>query len=54
VSAFASRPFKAQFAGVPKHDLAVALHVLVEPDAGAGLRQDHFKRGLAAFERITP
>jgi hypothetical protein len=39
---------------VPKHDFAVALHVLVEPDARAGLRQDHFKPGLAAFQRITP
>jgi hypothetical protein len=33
---------------------AVAFHVLVEPDAGAGLGQDHFKRCLAALKRITP
>ena len=37
-----------------KYGLAVTLHVLVEPDARAGLRQDHFKPGLAAFQRITP
>jgi hypothetical protein len=39
---------------VSKHGLAVAIHVLIESDAGADLRQDHFKSGLAAFQRITP
>jgi hypothetical protein len=36
-----------------KHGLAVALHVLVEPDARAGLGQEHFEGGLAALQRIT-
>jgi hypothetical protein len=36
-----------------KHRLTVAFHVLVEPNARSGLRQDHFERGLAALKRIT-
>ena len=33
---------------------AVALHVFVEPDAGAGLGHDRCERGLANLKRITP
>jgi hypothetical protein len=28
--------------------------MLVEPDAGPGLGQDHLKRNLAALQRIRP
>jgi hypothetical protein len=34
---------------VAKYGLAVAFHLLVEPDASGSLSQDHLKRGLAAF-----
>src|SRR5262249_32386118 len=34
--------------------LAVALHMLVEPDAGAGLGHDRCERGLADLKRIAP
>ena len=44
--------FKAELAGMPKHGLAVALHVLVESNAWPGLGQDHLKRGLATLQRI--
>ena len=33
---------------------AVALDMLVEPDAGAGLGHDRRERGLADLKRITP
>ena len=33
---------------------AVAFHVFVEPDAGAGLGHDRCERGLADLKRITP
>jgi hypothetical protein len=33
---------------------AVALQVLVEPDAGAGLGHDRCERGLADLQRIAP
>jgi hypothetical protein len=33
---------------------AVALNMLVEPDAGAGLGHDRCERGLADLKRITP
>jgi hypothetical protein len=33
---------------------AVAFHVFVEPDAGAGLGHDRCERGLADVKRITP
>jgi hypothetical protein len=33
---------------------AVALDMLVEPDAGAGLGHDRCERGLADLKRITP
>jgi hypothetical protein len=38
---------------VAKHGLTVAFDVLVEPDARAGLGQDHLQRDLAALKRIT-
>jgi hypothetical protein len=38
---------------VPKHDLAIALDMLVEPDAGASLGQHARKCGLADLKRIT-
>jgi signal transduction histidine kinase len=39
---------------VAKDRLAVALHVLVEPDARPDLSQHHFQCGLPALQRITP
>jgi hypothetical protein len=33
---------------------AVVLHVIVEPDAGAGLGHDRRKRSLAYLKRIAP
>jgi hypothetical protein len=33
---------------------AVVLHVLIEPDAGAGLGYDRRERGLADRKRIAP
>jgi hypothetical protein len=33
---------------------AVPLHMLIEPDAGAGLGHDRCKRGLADLKRIAP
>jgi hypothetical protein len=44
--------FKTELAGVPKHGLAVALHVLVESNAWPSLGQDYSKRGLATLQRI--
>jgi hypothetical protein len=41
-------------ARVAKHGLAIALHVLIEPNARSGLDQDYPEPGLAAFQRITP
>jgi hypothetical protein len=37
-----------------EHGRAVALDLLVEPDAGPSLGQDHLKRCLAALKRIRP
>jgi hypothetical protein len=39
---------------VPKHGLAIAFDMLVEPDAGAGLGHDRCERGLADLKRIAP
>jgi hypothetical protein len=36
-----------------KHDLAVAFHVLIEPNAGASLREHGYERGLADLKRIA-
>src|SRR5205823_13921729 len=50
---FVTIPFKAELARVPKHGLAVAVHVLVELHASAGVRLDYLSRGLAALKRMT-
>src|SRR5262249_26466656 len=46
--------FKPHLAGVGADGRAVALNMLVEPDAGAGLGQHARKRSLADLKRITP
>jgi hypothetical protein len=33
---------------------AIALDMLIEPDAGSGLDQDRCERGLADLKRIAP
>jgi hypothetical protein len=38
---------------VAKHGLAVAFHVLVEPNVRSGLGEDHFERGLATLKGTT-
>src|SRR6266581_3035906 len=45
---------KTHFAGVREDSRAVAFHVFVEPDAGAGLGHDRGERGLADLKRIAP
>ena len=45
--------FESHLAGVGEDGRAVAFHVFVEPDAGAGLGHDRRERGLADFERIA-
>jgi hypothetical protein len=45
--------FEAELAGVAKHGLAVAFHVLVEPNVRSGLGEDHFERGLATLKGTT-
>jgi hypothetical protein len=37
-----------------KDGRAVGLHVIVEPDAGAGLGHDRCERGLADLKRLVP
>ena len=39
---------------MPKHALAIALHMLVEPDARVSFGQHARKRGLADQKRIAP
>src|SRR5215831_16316 len=46
--------FEAELAGMGEDGRAVALHVLVEPDAGAGLGHARCERGLADLKRIAP
>jgi hypothetical protein len=46
--------FRPELAGVPKHGLPVAFHMLVKLDAWAGLGQDHLQRCLATLKRIMP
>src|SRR6516225_7583069 len=46
--------FESHLAGVGEDGRAVALDMLVEPDAGAGLGHDRCKLGLADRKRITP
>src|SRR5262249_20830471 len=46
--------FKPYLAGVPKHGLAIALDMLIEPHTGAGLGHDRCERVLADLKRIAP
>src|SRR6516165_2752219 len=46
--------FEPHLAGMGENGRAVALDMLVEPDAGAGLVHDRCKHGLAALQRIAP
>src|SRR5215813_104742 len=46
--------FEAKLAGMGEDGRAVALDMLIEPDAGAGLGHDRGERGLADLKRITP
>src|SRR5215831_16704063 len=46
--------FETKLAGIGEDGRAVALHMLVEPDAGAGLGHDIRERGLADLKRIAP
>ena len=39
--------FETKLAGIGEDGRAVALHMLVEPNAGAGLGHDRCKRGRA-------
>jgi hypothetical protein len=45
-------PFKPELAGMAKHSLAVAFHVLIEPNTRPSLGKYHFQRGLAALKPI--
>jgi hypothetical protein len=46
--------FEAELAGMGEDGGAVALDMLIEPDAGAGLGHDRGERGLADLKRIAP
>src|SRR5262245_41105025 len=46
--------FEAYLAGVGEDGRAVALDMLVEPDASAGLGHDRCEFGLSDFQWITP
>src|SRR5262249_49556488 len=46
--------FETKLAGVGEEGRAVALDMLVEPDAGLGLGHDRCERGLADLKRIAP
>src|SRR5262245_62290857 len=46
--------FQAKLAGMREDGRAVALDMLVEPDARAGLGQDRCERSLANLKRIAP
>jgi hypothetical protein len=46
--------FEAHLAGMGEDGRAVALDMLVEPDAGARLGYDRCEHGLADRKRITP
>ena len=46
--------FETKLAGIGEDGRAFALHMLVEPDAGAGLGHDIRERGLADLKRIAP
>src|SRR5215831_14045845 len=53
-SAASRQCFEAHLAGMGEDGRAVALGMLVEPDAGAGLGHDRCERGLADLKRIAP
>ena len=46
--------FEPELAGVGEDGRAVALGMLIEPDAGAGLDHDRCERRLADLKRIAP
>src|SRR5262249_30734700 len=46
--------FEAKLAGVGEDGRAVALDMLIESNAGAGLGHDRCERGLADLKRIAP
>jgi hypothetical protein len=46
--------FEAKLAGVGEDGRAVALDMLIEPDAGAGLGHDRCECSLADLKRIAP
>jgi hypothetical protein len=46
--------FEAKLAGVGEDRRAVALDMLVEPDARSSLRHDRCERGFADLQRIAP
>src|SRR5262249_7958440 len=54
VLALRNNAFEAKLAGMGEDGRAVALDMLVEPDAGAGLGHDRCERGLADLKRIAP
>src|SRR5262245_15493345 len=47
-------PSRPKLAGVGEDGRAVALDMLIEPDAEAGLGHDRRERGLADLKRIAP
>jgi len=51
VLALRHNAFEPHLAGMAKHCLAIALHVLIEPNARAALGEDHFQCCLAAIQR---
>jgi hypothetical protein len=44
----------AVLAGMAENSLTIALDMLIEPDAGAGLGHDRCERGLADLKRVAP
>jgi hypothetical protein len=44
----------AVLAGMAENSLTIALDMLIEPDAGAGLGHDRCDRGLADLKRVAP
>src|SRR5262249_26893116 len=54
ILALRDNAFKPELAGMDEDGRAVALDMLVEPDAGPSLGHDRCERGLADLKRITP
>jgi hypothetical protein len=54
ILALRDNAFKTKLAGMAENSLTIALDMLIEPDAGAGLGHDRCERGLAALKRIMP